>query len=175
MPFGPLPPAPSANSRSPWPEPSLPDSPERLAGLFAKAGTAIGPLLRSPAHRLLSNQLMVLDHTGGRTGHHYSFPIGHFTWEKGEVLAFSSRRWPLVLRTARDIHLLIKGQSHEATSDVVSSHEHKTQLLAEFVRQKGPRLAKRLMLGLPGDRKPSVAELETAADKTTIVRFHLAP
>ena|SRR5664280_3655351 len=138
------------------------------------AATVVGPLLRSPLHPVLSSQLMMLDYTGGRSGHSYSFPIGYFTWDDDEVLAFSSRSWPKALRTAEGIHLLIKGESHDATADVVSAHDDKTRLLAEFARRKGPRTAKRLMLGLSGDRQPSTVELESAADKTTIVRFTLA-
>ncbi len=153
----------------------MPDSPDRLAKLFAMAGTVVGPLLRSPVHRVLSGQLMVLDYTGGRSGKHYSFPIGYFTWGDDEVLAFSSRNWPKALRTADGIRLLIRGESHDATAVVVSAHDDKTQCLADFARTKGPRTAKRLMLGLPGDRQPSAAELDVAADKTTIVRFRLAP
>src|SRR5664280_1135275 len=117
------------------------------------AATVVGPLLRSPLHPVLSSQLMMLDYTGGRSGHSYSFPIGYFTWDDDEVLAFSSRSWPKALRTAEGIHLLIKGESHDATADVVSAHDDKTRLLAEFARRKGPRTAKRLMLGLSGDRQ----------------------
>ena len=98
----------------------MPDSPDRLAKLFAMAGTVVGPLLRSPVHRVLSGQLMVLDYTGGRSGKHYSFPIGYFTWGDDEVLAFSSRNWPKALRTADGIRLLIRGESHDATAVVVA-------------------------------------------------------
>jgi hypothetical protein len=150
-------------------------SPERLAKLFAVAGTVVRPILRSPLHGLLSNQLMVLEYTGGRSGKHYSFPIGYFTWDDNEVLAFSSRNWPKALRTADGIRLLIKGVSYEAGVDVVSGHDGKVKLLADFARVKGPRKAKRLMLGLPGDRSPSPAELDRASDQTTIARFRLRP
>lgn len=139
------------------------------------AGTVVGPILRSLLHRVLSKHLMVLDYTGARTGKHYSFPIGYFTWDDNEVLAFSSRNWPKALRTADGIRLLVKGVSHEATADVECGHDDKAKLLADFARAKGPRTAKRLMLGLPGDRAPSAEGLDGASDQTTIVRFPLAP
>jgi hypothetical protein len=37
----------------------------------------IRALLRSPAHRLLSNQLMLLSVTGRRTGRTFTFPVGY--------------------------------------------------------------------------------------------------
>jgi len=80
---------------------------------------------------------MVLDYTGARTGKHYSFPIGYFTWDDNEVLAFSSRNWPKALRTADGIRLLVKGVSHEATADVECGHDDKAKLLADFARAKG--------------------------------------
>ncbi len=153
----------------------MPDSQDRLARLFAAASIIIRPLLLSRLHRPLSSQLMVLDYTGARSGHRYSFPIGYFTWDEDQVLAFSSRRWPAALRTARDIQVVLRGQTYDAAPEVISVQEDKVTLLAAFARRKGPRTAKRLMLGLPGNRQPSASELEAAATKTTILRFRLAP
>lgn len=146
-------------------------SPERLARFFALAGYVVRPILRSPLHALLSHQVMVLTYTGGRSGRRYSFPIGYFSWDDHEVLAFSSRSWPKALPGAKNIHLIIRGISYPADVTVVSEHDRKMELLAEFAREKGPRTAKRLMLGLPRDRLPSSAELDSASDQTTIVRF----
>jgi len=146
---------------------------DHWAELLSVANTVIRPLLRSPLHPLLSGQLMLLGYTGGRSGRRYSFPIGYFSWGDREVLSFGNRRWPFALRGARDIELLIRGAPHPATSKVVSDREGKAALLTEFVRRKGPRVARRLMLGLPGDRLPTASEVAQAVTATTIVRFDL--
>jgi len=148
-------------------------SPDRWARLFSVAGTVIRPLLRSRLHGLLSGQLMLLGYTGGRSRHRYCFPIGYFAWDGGTLLSFSSRRWPFALRAAVDIELLVRGSAHFATAVVVSGQQDKAVRLAEFARRKGARTAKRLMIGLPGDRLPSADEVATAAAATTIVRFDL--
>jgi hypothetical protein len=70
------------------------DSPEKFAKVFRAANTVVRPLLRSRLHGVLSGRLMLLDYTGGKTGRRYSFPVGYFSWDGGDVLAFSTGRWP---------------------------------------------------------------------------------
>ncbi len=147
--------------------------PDRLANLFAAAGTVIGPLLRSPLHGVVRGQLMLLNDTGGRSGRRYRFPIGYFTRSNGEVLSFSGRRWPFALVKAHDIELPIRRTSFSATANVVSDPEEKAALLAEFARSKDPRTARRLMLGLPGDRLLMTEAVTKTATATTIVFFGL--
>jgi len=150
------------------------DSRERLAKFLVVANFVTRPLLRSRLHPLLSGQLMVLSYTGGRSGHSYSFPIGYFDWDAGEVISFSSRKWPFGLAGARDLELQIRGTSQPARPDVTRDPKEKSDLLREFAERKGPRTARRLMLGLPGDRPPTQQELDDAATKTTIVRFRFS-
>lgn len=145
-----------------------------MARVLAVANVVTRPLLCSRLHPLLSGQLMVLSYTGPRSERRYSFPIGYFDWNDGEVLAFSSRKWPFGLARGRDLELLIRGTAHPANVDVVRDPERKAALLREFAERKGPRAARRLMLGLPGDRPPTPHELGEAAAKTTILRFRLA-
>jgi hypothetical protein len=148
---------------------------ERAAKFFALAAHVVRPLLESPAHRLLSKQLMVLTYTGPRTGRRFSFPIGYFGWDDGEVLSFTSRSWHAGLARATDVRLRIKGKVVSATPIVVQAQDDKVQLLRAFAHRHGPRAAKRLQLGLPGERQPSDDELVAAAASTTIVRFRTQP
>jgi hypothetical protein len=144
----------------------------RLARL---ANTAIRPLLQSRWHRPLSGRLMLLDYTGGKTGHHYTFPIGYFGWDDGDVLAFSSqRKWPAAMRSARSVRVCICGIWYGVGPTVITDQESKADVLSEFARRNGPRAARGLLLGLPGARQPSRDELLLAASKTTIVRFGLS-
>jgi hypothetical protein len=150
------------------------DDPAPFAKVFQLANTVVRPLLRSPLHGVLSGRLMLLGYTGGKTGKHYVFAIGYFRWDDGDVLAFSSANWPAALRSARAVRVLIKGRWFDARPTVISEGEDKADLLGEFARRKGPRAAKGLMLGLPGDSQPDREQLVAAAAKTTIVRFALS-
>ena len=149
------------------------DSPEKFAKVFRAANTVVRPLLRSRLHNVLSGRLMLLDYTGGKTGRRYSFPVGYFRWDGGDVLAFSTGGWPRHIRGASVVRLLIRGRWHDAAPTVISDTNDKAAMLAEFARRNGPRAARGLMLGLPGDRQPARHELAAAAAKTTITRFAL--
>jgi len=149
------------------------DTPEKFARVFKAANIVIRPLLRSRLHGVVSSRLMLLDYTGGTTGRRYTFPIGYFPWDGGDVLAFSTGRWPAHLRAARSVRLLIRGRWHVAVPAVTSDQGGKADLLAEFARRNGPRAARGLMLGLPGDHQPTRQEMLAAAAKTTITRFAL--
>ncbi len=149
------------------------DSPEKFAKVLRAASTVVRPLLRSRLHGVLSGRLMLLDYTGSKTGRRYSFPIGYFSWDGGDVLAFSTGGWPGHIGEATAVRLLIRGRWHDAVPTVISDTNDKAAVLAEFARRNGPRAARGLLLGLPGDRQPARDELLAAAAKTTITRFAL--
>jgi hypothetical protein len=78
------------------------------------------------------------------------------------VLAFSTRGRPARIGGARAVRLLIRGHWHAALPTVISDQNSKADLLAESTRRNGPRAAKGLMLGLPGDRQPAAANNRSA-------------
>lgn len=152
----------------------MPDSPERYAKIFKAANSAVRPLLRSRLHGIVSGRLMLLEYTGRKTGRRYTFPVGYFPWDGGDLLSFSTGGWPARIGGARGVRLLIRGRWHDAVPTVISDQDGKAGMLAEFARRNGPRAARGLMLGLIGDRQPTREELLAAAAKTTITRFALA-
>ena len=79
------------------------------------------------------------------------------------MLAFSTGGWPGHIRGAPAVRLLIRGRWHDAVPTVISDTNDKAAVLAEFARRNGPRTARGLMLGLPGDRQPTQDELLAAA------------
>jgi len=116
---------------------------------------------------------MLLSYKGGKTGKQYSFVVGYFPWDDGDVIVSSTANWPKVVGTAQDVRVLIKGQWFTAHPTAIKEAEQKADVLSEFARRNGPRAAKGLMLGLPGDRRPDRQKLLAAAAKTTLVRFSL--
>ena len=149
------------------------DDPTRLAKVFALANAVVRPMLRSPLHPALSSRLMLLDYTGGKTGKQYSFAIGYFPWDDGDVISSSTATWPKAMGSARRVRVLIKGRWFEARPVVIKEAGPKADMLGEFAMRNGPRAAKALMLGLPGDRHPDRQQLLAAAAKTTLIRFSL--
>jgi hypothetical protein len=151
------------------------DDPQKLATFFARANAVVRPLLQSPLHAVVSGRLMLLNYTGGKTGKSYSFAIGYFPWDDGDVIVSSSAKWPKTIGSARDVRVLIKRRWFAAQPTPIKDAEAKADLLGEFARRNGPKAAKGLMLGLPGDRQPDRQELLDAAAKTTLVRLSLTP
>ncbi len=116
---------------------------------------------------------MLLRYVGGKSGKRYSFAIGYFPWDDGDVIVSSTANWPKAIGSARDVQVLIKGQWFAAHPIAIREADQKADVLNEFARRNGPRAAKGLMLGLPGDRQPDREQLLAAAAKTTLVRFSL--
>ena len=151
------------------------DDPARFTKIFARANALVRPLLRSPLHPLLSKRLMLLSYVGGKTGQAYTFAIGYFPWDDGKVLSFSSANWPKTITNARNVRVLVKGRWFAAEPTAITDADQKCDVLGEFARRNGPKAAKGLMIGLPGDRPPTQQQLRAAASKTTVVRFALTP
>jgi hypothetical protein len=141
--------------------------------IFRIANRVVRPLLRSPLHRLLSGQIMLLAYRGRRSGQEHTIPIGYFAWDDDTVLSFSSARWWINLREGRPVRLLMRGHWRDAVPTVAGSIEERATLLGAFARRYGPQRAGRLPVGLPNDRQPTEEELQRAATKTAIVHFAL--
>ena len=85
----------------------------------------------------------------------------------------SSANWPKTINRANNIQVLIKRRWLSAEPSVIRQDDQKADIIGEFAQRNGPKAAKGLMLGLPGDRQPDRQELLAAAAKTTLVRFAL--
>lgn len=142
-------------SRTLTPNPRLPS-----VKLFRPVNKLVRPLLGSPLHRMLSGRLLLLTYVGRKSGRRITIPIGYFDWEPDTVLALSSQpSWMPNLRGGRAVRLRVRGDEKSAVPTVVDDEAEVAALLGEFARRKGPRAAKGLMLGLPGDRQPTDEEL----------------
>ena len=131
--------------------------------IFRFMNPVIRSLLQSRFHRLLSGQVMLLGYTGRVSGRMYTIPIGYFAWDAGSVLSVSGTRWWKNLRDGRPVSLLVRGVRHTAIPAVFESADSRADLLAQFVRRYGPKVAGRLQAGLPSDRGPTPEELRSAA------------
>lgn len=151
----------------------MPDESAIFAKVFSAANSVVRPLLRSPLHPALSGRLMLLNYTGGKTGTRYSFTVGYFPWDDGDVLVFSSAKWPKTLDRARDVRVLIKGRWFIAHPTVIVPAERRADLLGEFAKRNGARAAGRALRNVPSDREPTREELLAAADSTSLIRMAL--
>lgn len=146
----------------------------RAPVIYRVANPFMRGLLRSPLHRLVSGQLMLLEYAGSVSGRTYSIPIAYFAWDNGSILSFSGSRWWANLRDGRRVSLLIRGVRLTAVPTVIESLDARVELLTEFFRRYGPRVARQLRISLPWDRDPTPDELRSAAAKKMLIHFEPA-
>ena len=93
-------------------QPSPGDVGRPAPAIFRFMNPVMRRLLRSPLHRSMSGQLMLLEYTGRLSGRTYVIPIGYFAWDGGSVLSVSGSRWWKNLRDGRPVSLLVRGVRH---------------------------------------------------------------
>ena len=79
-------------------------------------------VLRSPAHRLLSGSLAVLDYTGRKSGKHRSLPV-MYAERDGELIVFAGRpgqkRWWRNFRGGGPVGVVLRGDRLEGHAKAV--------------------------------------------------------
>jgi hypothetical protein len=141
--------------------------------IFKIANPMISALLRSPLHGVMSNMLMLITYKGRKSGQAYTHPIGYFTWDKDELMAFTSARWWVNVLDGKPVTLLLRGQQVEAIPTPIHEREAVINTLEQFVRRLGAKTAQRLPIGLSRDREPTRADLEAAPSGIALVHFKL--
>ena len=75
-------------------------------------------LLRSPLHRLLSGQLILLTFTGRRSGRRYTTPVGYA--QTGDMLLTGTEgRWKYNLRGGARVSVRLRGRERGGIAEVV--------------------------------------------------------
>ncbi len=115
----------------------------------------------------------MLSFEGRRSGKRYAFTLGYFQWGDDQLLSISSRPWVKNLRGGVPVRLLVRGRWLDAAAAAAEDVESVSALLGRFAAQKGPRAARGLRLGLPGNRLPTAHELREAAALTSVITFQL--
>lgn len=148
---------------------------ERLppATLLRIANPMVKALLRSPLHRVLDRQVVLLTVTGRRSGREYTVPVGRH--QEGDTLVvLAEGTWRLNLRGGASVRVLADGRERtvhaelEEDPDVVASH-----YLAALERV-GLRRANRLGLRVNLHRMPTVDEVKPAVAGHGIARIPLS-
>jgi hypothetical protein len=99
------------------------------------ASPVLRPVLRSPAHRLVSHRLMLLSVTGRRTGAVYTFPVSYH--RDGDLLTIvSARNW---WRNLRDgpvpVTVWLRGRRRAASAWAHHGDDTVASELAAFLRR----------------------------------------
>ena len=130
-------------------------------------------LLRSPIHAMLSKNLILVSVTGKKSGKVITFPTNYLQ-DKNTLwlVSWRDRNWWRNLRGGAKASILLAGQSHEGTGQVIEDEQEVAQGLQDYY-QKAPQSAKYVNIKLDERQMPIQAECERAAQKMVLVRIDL--
>jgi hypothetical protein len=120
----------------------------------------------------LSRRLMLVHHTGWRTGRRYRQPVSYVA-VGATLLTPGGGRWTNNLRNGQSVRLRLRGRDAAARPELVRDPEDIEQLLA-LMRSANPSLDRFVRIPRGADGRYEQARLQAAIDHGfCVVRWHL--
>ena len=116
----------------------------------------IKALLRSPLHRLLSKNLMLLTVTGRKSGRTYTVPVGRHQSNDGSFVLSAAGNWRHNLRGGTDVRVTLDGREHAAHAVLEEDADRAAEAFKTMLDRAGPRA---LGVKVNVDRSPTAAEI----------------
>ena len=140
---------------------------QRVGNIF------VGGILRSPFHRLLSKNTMLITFTGRLSGKRYTTPVNYLLI--GDVLSVVSQRdrtWWRNLRGGSLVTLQLNGEKVRGRAVVVEDDEGIHQHLLAYLQQ-APNLARYFGVELDVEGRPDEEDVARASRSRVMVRIGL--
>ena len=148
---------------------------ERVNSTLVKIYTPlIKSILRSPLHRLLSKNTMLITFTGRKSGKVYTTAVGYA--RNGDDIIFfkqSDNAWWRNLQGGVPVIARVKGKNLKAIGEIIEDQKAVTEGLMIYV-QKLPQYAKFFLVTLDPDGRPNPEEVARAAQNRVMIRLQLA-
>lgn len=129
-------------------------------------------LLRSPLHRLLSSNTLLLTVTGRKTGKHYTIPISYI--QDGDVLTcYTASAWANNLRGGAPVTVVLRGKERSGYAEVVADDRASIAAALANVFRRVRRDARYSGVRLDRTGQPNHADVARAAQFLVIVRIRL--
>jgi len=131
--------------------------------LYRALNAAVGLVLRSPFHRLLSSRILLLTVVGRKSGRTFDVPVGYVRRGDGFLL-FTGVEWSAWwknLRGGAPVTVRVGGRPLTATARAETCSEAGAGGLQKFLA-KYPRTARRYRVGLDTDGRPDPRDVDAA-------------
>lgn len=126
-------------------------------------------ILRSPLHRLVSKQLLLLRFTGRKSGRIFTMPVG-YTWQGDDLYLMTESPWWRNFDGGAEVTVWLRGQKRRAYASVERDPLAAARLLQREFGDKGAAsLRRRYRVKLAGET-PTLAELQAATEGRVVVR-----
>jgi hypothetical protein len=135
-------------------------------------------LLRSPAHRLWSHRVLLLEFRGRRSGRRYRMPVSY--WERGPmtVVCLTSSTWSRWWRNldGAPVVVWLRGARRNGRAELVADQRLKVELVSGFLSHN-VHDAHHYGVVLDDTGKPAEASLAALAEslETKVITVSLGP
>jgi len=130
-------------------------------------------LIRSPFHKLVSNNMLVVTYTGIKSGKRFVVPVNYSSQDNVLLtISLRHRKWWRNLRGGAYVLLRLQGKDIQASATVSADDQSVADLLIDLVR-RNPAYARFLQIGYDTDGKPVLSDALRAAGTRVVIRFDL--
>lgn len=132
-------------------------------------------LLRSPFHKLVSGNMMVLTCTGRKSGKAYTLPVSYA--QTGDTLWVTSQRkrtWWRNLRGGAPVRLVLRGQTCAGRAEALEETQAVAAALSGYYAAL-PAAARYSNVRLAPDGAPDPSDIAAQVAGKVAVRVHLEP
>jgi len=143
--------------------------------IFMKIGNGTMKfLLRSPLHKLVSGNMMLVTVKGRKSGKAYTTPVNYIQDQRVVYgTSLKERTWWKNLRGGSEAVLRLRGQDVRATAEVVEDDPGVTAQLTIYLA-KAPQYARYFGVSLDGEGKINLEEAAKAAKNRVCILFNIS-
>ncbi|MDX1665560.1 MAG: nitroreductase/quinone reductase family protein [Candidatus Promineifilaceae bacterium] len=132
----------------------------------------MGTILRSPAHGLVSDHLLLLTFHGRKSGRAYTTPVG-YTQEDETLHLMTESPWWKNLMGGAPVEVLLRGERRKGTATPQSDPATVAGVLQHELEEHGPGYLRRRYRIALNTNNPSPEQLREAAEGTVLITISL--
>ena len=140
-------------------------------GLIRLANPIVAALLRSPLHRLVGKNLMLLTVTGRKSGRSYTLPVGRHQQPDGTLVVSAGGAWRHNLQDGSEVRVVLDGRVRTAHVTVEEDPLRAAEVFRGLLDCAGPRA---LAVKITGDHSPTLEEIGPVMANRVIAYLKLA-
>jgi len=149
---------------------------EESVGMADPLRSVINPamlrLLRSPLHRTMSGNILLITFTGRKTGRRYTTPLSYLQ-EGDTVYCLTDARWSENLVGGAIVTLRLRGEDVQGTARAYRNEPARVAAVMMRFFERVPRDAKFYGVRLDASGKPDYADVQRAASGIILIEVSL--
>ncbi|MBC8162465.1 MAG: hypothetical protein H7Z42_14740 [Roseiflexaceae bacterium] len=107
------------------------------------ANPVLMAVLRSPLHRPLSDNLLILIFQGRKSGKRYMIPVGYMQ-EGSKLFVFSHSAWTKNFIGGAPVAVRLRGELHQGTARVTEDPHVIDTIIGRMISERGEEMAQRM-------------------------------